>query len=403
MVQIIEENRLPTKLDRFLQMTSSGLQGGAEGIGALKGAMNERKEREALAGEFGDIYRDIRNPNIRSQLLTGDIQKRNQADKLRGEYTADEEGYNIMKEAFGEKFANVWKSTGQGERTNLTKAALEAKARGLDLNQLLENVNRQNNQEPISSEKSKSPIKKGEIPEYKLNTEGMTPKEIVDFKSNLRKENTPIWKETIDNLGDFKDLDRDISILEKINEKQTLPEGGLEKLLIDPETGAPYARAELIKTPNRDVQQWAKTIARQATKARTAFPGRVTNFDLSAYMRQFPSLFNTYEGRKVILNQMRLTNKAELLLTKAMDKVYSKYKLSGITPEDAFEQARSMVEDELEDIDNQLINLADEGEILSSQGENLSGRMVDVIGPDGQVYEIDESEVGDLPQGFRIQ
>src|SRR6185369_886498 len=98
MVQIIEENRLPTKLDRFLQMTSSGLQGGAEGIGALKGAMNERKEREALAGEFGDIYRDIRNPNTRSQLLTGDIQKRNQADKLRGEYTADEEGYNIMKE-----------------------------------------------------------------------------------------------------------------------------------------------------------------------------------------------------------------------------------------------------------------------------------------------------------------
>jgi hypothetical protein len=338
--------------------------------------------------------------NFAQDLLKGRIDRENQAAKLRGEFDADKENYGKIKDAFGQKFADVWKATGQGERTALTKAALDAKARGIDLEKMLGQIEPQDNMQ--SPGEKINTAKKGEAPEYKLNTEGMTPKEVVDYKSALRKENTPIWKETIDNLSDYKELDRDVSILEKINEKKNLPEG-LEKLLIDPETGAPYPRGTIIKSPNRDVQQWAKTIARQATRAQTAFPGRVTNFDLAAYMRQFPGLFNTYDGRKVILAQMKLTNKANLIMSKAMDKIYSKNKLSGITPEDAFEQARSMVEDELSNIDQQLIDLADEGEILSSPGLNLSGKMIDVLGPDGQLYEIDESEVDQLPTGYRIK
>ncbi|RPI85129.1 MAG: hypothetical protein EHM34_02405 [Nitrosopumilales archaeon] len=35
--------------------------------------------------------------------------------------------------------------------------------------------------------------------------------------------------------------------------------------------------------------------------------------------------------------------------------------------------------------------------------EGLSGRMIDVIGPDGNEYELDESEVEQLPPGFRIK
>jgi hypothetical protein len=90
-------------------------------------------------------------------------------------------------------------------------------------------------------------------------------------------------------------------------------------------------------------------------------------------------------------------------MSQALDKVYAKHKLSGITPEDAFEQARSMVEGDINDIDRQLIELASEGEILSVPDEELSGRMVDVIGPDGQLYEIDEREIDQLPPGYRIQ
>lgn len=40
---------------------------------------------------------------------------------------------------------------------------------------------------------------------------------------------------------------------------------------------------------------------------------------------------------------------------------------------------------------------------LLSQEDKLSGQMVDVIGPDGVEWEIDESQVGDLPEGFRLK
>lgn len=395
MVQIIP--RPQSSSDRFA--SAFGNLGRTLGTGIPEELMG-RQERQAISDLMGRDVKNIRNTDFLKQLLGSHLERENQAEKLRGEYAADEESYGKIKDAFGQKFADVWKASPTGARTALTQAALDAKARGIDLDRMLGQMAPQ--EQDMGGQPMREPTKKGMVPDYKLNTQGMTPKEIVDFKGTLRKENTPIWKETIDNLSDYKELDRDISILDKINEKKNLPEG-LEKLLIDPETGAPYPRGTILKSPNRDVQQWGKTIARQATRAQTAFPGRVTNFDLQAYMRQFPGLFNTYEGRKVILDQMKLANKANLLMSQAMDKVYSKHKLSGITPEDAFEQARSMVEDEIQDIDRQLINLAEEGEILSSPGEELSGRMVDVIGPDGQLYEIDEREIDQLPPGYRIK
>lgn len=394
MVQVLDDNSPQTQRFAALSRLMQGLGNAGQSFG---GAMNERQTRGALSDRFGEEFKNIKNPDVRNLLLKAGLDK----EKIAGDYEADSKNYETMKNAFGPKFADVWLATGQGERTNLTKAALEARSRGIDLEQIIGQRDPSNNDQ-IPTEGREPTTKKGEVPDYKLSTQGMNPKEIVDFKSALRKENMPIWKEAVDNLGDYKELNRDISILEKINEKKNLPEG-IEKLLIDPETGAPYPLGTIIKSPNRDVQQWAKTIARQATRAQTAFPGRVTNFDLAAYMRQFPGLFNTYEGRKVILEQMKLSNKANLLMSQAMDKVYSKHKLSGITPEDAFEQARSMVEDKLADIDQQLIQLSDEGEILSAQGEKLPGTIVDVIGPDGKMYEIDEREIEQLPPGYRVK
>lgn len=400
MIQIIPEKREPSDIEKFMQMISSGMRGAAEGGPHLAEALRGKKERAQLGQLMGMDISDIRSPDFQKQLLGSHLNMQEEAAKLRGQYGADQENYETMKDAFGEKFADLWLATGQGERTNLTKTALEARARGIDIDKMLGQMTDPANEIPESS--TKTPTKKGEVPDYKLNTENMNSKEIVEFKAMLRKENMPIWKETIDNLGEYKELDRDISILDTINEKGNLPEG-LDKLLIDPETGAPYPRGTIIKNPNRDVQQWGKTIARQATRAQTAFPGRVTNFDLTSYMRQFPSLFNTYEGRKVVLKQMQLANKANLLMNQAMDKVYAKHKLGGITPEDAFDQARSMVDNQINDIDRQLIELAEEGEILSAPDEQMQSRTVDVIGPDGQLYEIDENEVDQLPSGYRVK
>ncbi len=34
--------------------------------------------------------------------------------------------------------------------------------------------------------------------------------------------------------------------------------------------------------------------------------------------------------------------------------------------------------------------------------EELSGRMIDIKGPDGQIYEVDESEIEQLPEGYLV-
>ncbi len=50
--------------------------------------------------------------------------------------------------------------------------------------------------------------------------------------------------------------------------------------------------------------------------------------------------------------------------------------------------------------------LADEIKFIKKSNpsnKQLSGKMVDVLGPDGEIYEVDQSEVESLPQGFRIQ
>jgi hypothetical protein len=40
---------------------------------------------------------------------------------------------------------------------------------------------------------------------------------------------------------------------------------------------------------------------------------------------------------------------------------------------------------------------------IQASGQGLSGKMLDVIGPDGAEYEIDESQVGDLPEGYKLR
>lgn len=313
--------------------------------------------------------------------------------KFSQQFEADQKNYQTMEQTFGKKFADTWLASGQGERTELTKAGLEAKRRGLDIDKLLGN-------EPKSKEKTSA--QEGELPDYELDTSGMTPQEKVTFKGALRKENTPIWQESKNRQKSYHELDRDINILDSLNEKKNLPEG-FAKLLINPETGAPYDIATAVKDMHPDVQRWVKTIARQATQAQSAFPGRVTNFDLTQYMRQFPSLFNTFDGRKIILQQMKLTNKANKLMEDALDKVYAKYKLSGITPEDAQSLAEKMVGSKIQEIDQQLLQLGEEGEMIASPAQSQSGRVPVFDANGNEVGDIDMSEIDQLPEGFRIK
>lgn len=316
------------------------------------------------------------------------LDRQTQIEKLRGQSEAEKENYKKIEKAFGKEFAEVWLASPTGARTALEAAAIQQGSRKLPVSGL------------FGKEENKE--EKQQDTGYQLNTEGMSPKDIVSYKSALRKENTPLYTETKEKQKSYNELNRDVKILRGINKRKNLPEG-FGKLLINPETGAPYELVTAVKNMHPDVQQWVKTIARQATQAQGAFPGRVTNFDLTQYMRQFPSLFNTYEGREIILDQMDLVNQANKLMTDAIDKVYAKYKLSGITPEDAQSMAEEMVKDKIAAIDEKLFSLGQEGELLAeppTTSKENEGRIPVYDEQGNEVGDIDASEIDQLPEGY---
>ena len=61
-----------------------------------------------------------------------------------------------------------------------------------------------------------------------------------------------------------------------------------------------------------------------------------------------------------------------------------------------------MVADQRQELEEEFFQLDEENK-SDIEKSSLSGKMVDVLGPDGQVYEIDESEVEFLPEGYRLQ
>jgi hypothetical protein len=73
MVQIIP--RQPTKLEGTLGSLNQGLQGIAQGGSALRGALDERRTRQALSHQFGEEFGNIRDPDVRKQMLAGSLQK----------------------------------------------------------------------------------------------------------------------------------------------------------------------------------------------------------------------------------------------------------------------------------------------------------------------------------------
>lgn len=358
----------------------------------------EKKVGDALTkflqgnGDLGNLPQEFQKQILQSNL------DQNKAKRSPEQQMMDEENYEKVKNAFGPKLADLWKASGAGAQTKLINTAVDAASRGVDLDELLGSTNKTN------VKKNEVPLKEGKIPAYSLDTKGMNLSDKVKYQTALRNDNTPIWKSSVDRRKSFNELGRDIKILEGINNKKNLPEK-FGKLLINPETGAPYETVTAFKDMHPDVQQWVKTIARQATQAQQSFPGRVTNFDLSQYMRQFPSLFNTHEGRQIILKQMNLVNEAHKLFEDALGEVYNKYKLNGITPEDAQDIAEKMTEKKRQEIDDRLLQLSDDGEALSQHphaDKQAKSRTIDVMGPDGQEYEIDESQLDQLPEGYRL-
>lgn len=363
----------------------------------VQGEQSFKKEM-AREQQAADLQRGL----AVEQLKQGAAQQKAQAEDF-----VDEESTKQIEKAFGPQFAKIWKNAPMGGKTELIKQGLDAKLRGIDINAMLKDSGFESTEQPqneVTQAKKPPQMKDGKIPDdyqwpdFTKAPEGYTPKDWREERKSWRSENSPVFLENKTRLSNDKKDALSIKRLKAINSK--LP-SGLARIIINPSTGEPYGLAQLTGKVPPAVQEFEKIRAQFQNRAKDAFGSRVTNFDLVSYMKQFPTLLNTEEGRSRIIDMIRINNDLDSLYNDALDKVYKKYSLNGIPMEKADELAKSLIEDKTEELNNEYMQIDDRNHM--EEDTSPSGRMVDVMGPDGQMYEVDEREAEQLPQGFVIQ
>ena len=191
---------------------------------------------------------------------------------------------------------------------------------------------------------------------------GVTPADMVRQNEYREKTNTPLYNETVDRLNALDDEYREVKHLQELNEIPGALPTGLEKWNVNWDTGD--LRVKAGATP--EAQDYAKTIARMARRAKDFFPGRVTNFDLDQFKQGFPTLANSPEGRRLIAEQLALGNRIAYLKDETFKAAMDHYG-SGADPvlvkkyaTENYRKLKSQLEDQLKQINNRARSMVEQ-------------------------------------------
>lgn len=217
----------------------------------------------------------------------------------------DERTRSVIEQNFGKKFADIYMQSPVGGRTELLRHALEAKERGSNLeNFLTDNVSEPNVlvQETSPNKVSPTPIKTRDF------DKGLTAKERTKRQNERYNKNLPLQQEDEGKFKAFQAEHDAIDSLMELEESDALPQG-LGRINVNPRTGDLLIPA--LASP--EAQKYVKLINDFTTRAKDSYGARVTNFDLQQFMRRLPTLANSKDGRKLILDQMKKVNDINLI------------------------------------------------------------------------------------------
>lgn len=242
-----------------------------------------------------------------------------------GKEEFSEENYDIIKNAFGEQFADLWKAAPTGGQTALLSTALDARMRGLNIKDLLAEIGGPEGA-PRTIEGAPPPPAlaapidegvpaaiEGEGREVRMPApdKGLLPKERIVREESRYKTNLPLYQATSKKLEGNETEGLAIQRLETLNESGNLP-SGLQRWNIRI-TGDDQGELIFPWLATDDTQAFIKTVNDFTTKAKDSFGSRVTNFELRRFMKRLPGLLNSEEGRRLILRQMSVINELNTL------------------------------------------------------------------------------------------
>lgn len=214
--------------------------------------------------------------------------------------------------------------------------------------------------------------------------QGLTASERVRRESERFKIGQPIREEAATKLRGFaRDRER-LGILESLNKSGKLPKDfGLLNVDKEGNLRLPFAASP-------EAQRYVKTLNEFSAGAKDTFGSRVTNFDLTQFLKRFPTLLNSEEGRRQIAEQMKIVNEINSVYYKNLQDVFSKAggarKIDADIAEDLAERRSEKTIDELvkkfdeigqitslpaaSEFKGRKIRDKETGEILISDGEN---------------------------------
>lgn len=390
MVQVLD--KIPSKLERLLGGLGSATQGIAEGGQSIKGAMDTRKTRNALADRFGEEFKNIRDPNIQKLMLQGALEKESLQEKQKAEELSLPD-YETVKEQFGKGFADLYKTAPVGGKTELLKAGLGALSRGEKISDLLGGEEDQVDLGTMRNKKTDQEIKipqiqNGQIskdfrpPDFTKKPQGFTSKEWAHERAGWGIQNTKDFEEARTKV---KSIDRDIlgtKKLQKLNNTKKVGEG-FERSLINPSTGEFYGLSQLSGLVSPEAQEWVKEISRFGNRAKDAFGSRVTNFDLFQYMKQFPGLLNTHEGRNRILRMMSINYDLDRLYEDTRKQLYQKVGSTEIPPQQVDKLVQEMISGDKERLENEFLGIErknDMGFMENEEGRSQRPSLEEIFG-----------------------
>jgi len=172
--------------------------------------------------------------------------------------------------------------------------------------------------------KAQNPIPENEWP-APIQPGNMTNAERVKWENSNEKENNKELKETGDKKKALRSNDILIKSMTDVNDGGYLPSGVGKMLIVDPETGDIKPSAQLLKLNNPQTELYVKNLKQWLKGAKDFFGARVTNFDVTSFMQQLPSLLNSEQGRRLILKQMKYVNDLESLHNNTLNEALRKY------------------------------------------------------------------------------
>lgn len=287
-----------------------------------------------------------------------------------------------MNEDVAQRNAELWAQLTTGGQTEMAKMLVDQISRNqfkapdqqVDFNQTAQISEGPEGIQVVEEEEFKFP---------KVDVfEDRTPKERISLKSELLKSNNAKVADSSESLRKKEGLANRYNQLEQLNESGRLPEG-MENLNINWTTGD----IRFPKLANAETQAYVKAINDFTTQAKDTFGARVTNFELGAFMKRLPTLANSTEGRRIILDQMRYAGEADKLYDKALLDVYDNYGTQNIDFSKADKIARDKIKGETEVIRTKALENLESADVQEAKLLAPEGK-VPARSPDGKVVYV---------------